>query len=267
METMEKLPISKFSKSRYKYQPPARGEIPTNDSRRRAPVSEIDRYLGQEPSCNSSVSELIQQLPYTLRRLLGTASWPEDYGLGVSESIVEGVCTGASDGSLITKFRHFRGSYGYILSGARTSDDIVGYGPAPSGDKMSSLTTESYGLIGLLILLHVICSKYQLCSDECFNEVTIYIDNKTLVERGNRSQELINLSDYSIPDQDLWSLVTELRSKLPIVLKLKWIRGHQDLNKRGEQIHSPFLKEVYLNILVDDLAKQGMKQGDNGEIK
>ena len=78
---------------------------------------------------------------------------------------------------------------------------------------MSSLTTEHYGLIGLLTILHILCKKYRLRREECFDEVKIYIDNKTVVERCKKEQDLINLSDYSVPDQDLWSLTTELLKK------------------------------------------------------
>ena len=41
---------------------------------------------------------------------------------------------------------------------------------------------------------------------------------------------------------------------------------HQDQNKQGQVIHGPFKQEVQMNILVDKLAAQGMKDG-NGQIK
>ena len=139
--------------------------------------------------------------------------------------------------------------------------EIKGWGPSPESDEMSSLTTEHYGLLGLLVTLHLVCKKFKLTNDKCFDSVIIYIDNKTVVERGTEEQELINLSDYAIPDQGLWAITTELITALPIKIELKWVRGHQDTNKYGEKIHGPFRKKVMLNIQVDDLARRGMDMG------
>ena len=241
-------------------------EVEVDDRTRSLPVSEIDQYL-EKGVDEVSIDELIGLLPSSLRCAMGEIRWPEDEGLAISEAIVEGVCIGASDGSLVKDFRRNRGAHGYALRGLRPEDDIVGYGPSPRSDRMSSLTTENYGLIGLLMMLHVLCRKYRLCQEECFGTVTILIDNKTVVERGNVSQDLINLSDYNIPDQDLWSLTTELIKKLPIKVQMKWVKGHQDTNKYGERIHGPFTKEVQMNILVDELATRGIKMGENTRIR
>ena len=89
--------------------------------------------------------------------------------------------------------------------------------------------------------------------------MVIWVDNKMVVERGNKQQEIINLSDYAAPDQDLWMITTELIKKLPILIELKWIRGHQDSNKFGERIFGPFSQEVQMNLLVNKLANRDMK--------
>ena len=75
-----------------------------------------------------------------------------------------------------------KGSHGYALRSLKgPEDDIVGFGPSLAGDKMSSLTTKNHGLIGLLITLHImLCKKFSLCKEECFDSIWIYIDNKTL---------------------------------------------------------------------------------------
>jgi ribonuclease HI len=235
--------------------------LEVNGSTTKLPQSKIDQHISKRLGADNSLDELLQQLHPSLKCLLGKVVWPEDAGLGVSEAIVKGVCIRASDGSLITSYRTKSGAYGYAIRGRSNAQEIVGYGSAPLSNMMSSMTTESYGLIGLLILLHVVCIKYSLCREECFGEVIIYIDNKTVVERGNKAQDLINLSDYRIPDQDLWSLTTDLIRKLPIAVKIEWIKGHQDLNKNRETINGPYSNEVQLNILTDELAKKGMKLG------
>ena len=99
-----------------------------------------------------------------------------------------------------------------------TLNEITGYEKSPESDDMSSLTTEHYGLIGLLVLLHGLCICFRLCQDECSDQVVIYVDNNTVVKRGNNEQQLMNISDYSVPDQDLWSLTTDIINALPIYI-------------------------------------------------
>ena len=223
------------------------------------PISETDQMISA-PSEGLSILEMVAQLPSNLKVMMGTVIIPNDDGLAISEAIVDGRCVGASDGSLIKDFRSQRGSHGYALQ-VMGSDipNIEGYGVSPDCDRMSSLTTEHYGLIGLLVTLHLISIKYKLCREECFDQVVILVDNKTVVERGNKKQEIINLSDYAAPDQDLWMLTTELIEKLTISIELKWIRGHQDSNEFGERIYGPFSQEVQMNLLVDELATKGMR--------
>ena len=169
---------------------------------------------------------------------------------------------GASNGSLICNYQKTKGSHGYVPSSMNPDvGEIKGWGPSSESDEMSSMTTEHYGLLGLLVTLHLVCKKFKLNNDECFDSVIIYIDNKTVVERGTEEQELINLSDYAVPDQGLWAIMTELIKALPIKIELRWVKGHQDTNKYDEKIHGPFWKKVMLNIQVDDLAQRGMNMG------
>jgi ribonuclease HI len=247
--------------------PPLGEKVSVEIGKRQLPRSEIDIYLGKNLSSETSFDELKKNLGPTLSLLLGKVIMPEDEGLGISEAIVEGVCTGGSDGSLCPTFRNKRGAFGYLLRGTKDQGVIEGFGAAPNSDTMSSTTTESYGLIGVLILLHIICIKYQLCSEECFGAVKIYIDNKIVVERGNTTQELINLSDYNIPDQDLWTMITDLRKRLPIKVNIEWIKGHQDENKFGKRKYGPFTNEVSINIRADELAKMGMQLGEQECVK
>ena len=210
----------------------------------------------------------MQKIPVPLRDMVGTIELPLDEGLAMSEAIVDGRCIGASDGSLIRKFQKQEGAHGYALREyGRENDDIIGYGPSPTSDDMSSMTTEHFGLIGLLVTLHMMCLKYSLYQEECFDSVLIYVDNKTVVERCNKKQVLINLSDYSVPDQDLWALTTELLEKMPIRVEIIWLRGHQDENRHGNKIHGPFPKEVQMNILVDELAGRGLDSERDNQQK
>ena len=240
---------------------PPLGEVNEKRATPQLPDSDTRKMLNIVPN-EMGIRELIDLLPQSLRQSIGEVDIPEDGGVLIGESIIDGTCVGASDGSLIRENNNCRGSHGYALRVDNDEkDDIKGWGPSPDSDDMSSMTTEHYGLMGILVLLHLICKRFKIGSNESFGKVTIYIDNKTVVTRGQIKQELINLSDYHVPDQDLWSTTTELINALPIVVSLKWVRGHQDTNEFGEKINGPFKQDVMLNILVDKLARKGMELG------
>ena len=227
------------------------------------PVSETDILLDLQVD-GMSMAAALEKIPTNLKVFVGRVDIPLDDGIRIGESIVEGTCIGASDGSLIREYERTRGSHGYAIGDMRGGlNGIDGWGPSPNSDDMSSLTTEHYGLIGLLVILHILCKQYKLCREECFGVLIIYIDNRTVIERGMKRQELVNISDYVVPDQDLWSLTTELIDALPITIHLRWVRGHQDTNTFGETIHGPYQQDVMMNIKVDDLARRGMKEGAN----
>ena len=57
----------------------------------------------------------------------------------------------------------------------------------------------------------------------------------------------------------------ELIKKLPIKIEIKWVRGHQNENKHGEIIHGPFIQEIQMNILVDELANRSMQENGRRE--
>ena len=167
---------------------------------------------------------------------VGNLNLPQDEGIAIGEAIVDGTCMGASDESLVRTYMQIKGSQGFVISSEVKDQEIEGWGPAPASNNMSSLTTENYGLLGLLIVLHMICKKFKINRDEYFDSVLVYIDNKTVVERGSMEQTLINLSDYAVPEQGLWTLTTELIKALPIEVTVKWVKGQQDKNSFGEKI-------------------------------
>ena len=240
---------------------PQLGQATKKQGRPRMPESETDQLLKIKVE-DRGMEDILKSVPSNLRPMIGEFTIPEDEGLAISEAIVDGTCVGASDGSLIRTYDRTKGSHGYVIREVSDGNNAIeGWGPSPDGDDMSSMTTEHYGLIGLLVMIHVICKKYKLSQDECFDEILIFIDNKSVITRGTEKQELINLSDYAVPDQDLWQLTTDLVESLPIKIKLKWVKGHQDTNIYGELIHGPFKCDATLNIKADELAEKGMKAG------
>lgn len=207
-----------------------------------------------------NLREIINEFPRELQTLIGEVTIPDDDGLSISESMVEGICITASDGGMIQSFQEVQGGYGYVIGNRdKNAATIKGFGACPYSDKISSQTAEHYGLLGLLCMIHSICIRYKLCEDECFGKVLILIDNKNVVKRFEKAQEPYNVSDFSVPDYDLWKLTTDLLNILPIRTKCRWIKAHQDESSNGVKINGPFKPEVQMNIFADELATKGVK--------
>ena len=217
---------------------------------------------------DGTIEEILEKFPTELHQMIGNFTLPTDEGLRLSESIVEGECIGASDGSMWKGFNEVRGGFGYVLCQSGSDEgNIHGIGISPMCDEMSSQTSEHQGLIGLICIIHAVSIKYLLRKEECWGSIVIYIDNKNVVKRANTVQTPFNIGDYQIPDQDLWALTTELVDSLPINVEFKWIKGHGDTNDRGEVIHGPFSRSVQLNIWTDKLASEGLKQSEGSDIQ
>ena len=229
-------------------------------------LTEVERIKLLDGS-EGSVEKILELFPEELKSMIGEVTIPADGGQCISDSIVEGECVCASDGSLRQEFHKVKGGFGYVLCHQNTDKgNIQGIGVSPETDEMSSQTSEHHGLIGVLCVLHALCIKYLLCKEECWGEVTIFIDNKNVVERATNEQQPYNLSDYQVPDQDLWAITTELMKSLPIRTRCKWVRGHSDSNEFGMKICGPFTREVQLNILTDELATEGLRRSEGKKV-
>ena len=245
--------------------PPIRGsgEGHTRMVKKPTEVESIEKLYGHD----GSLQEILSMFPTEMHPLIGEISIPTDGGLQLSHSIVEGECMGASDGSLLKEFHQVRGGFGYALSQFKSDDNSVhGIGVCPKADEMSSQTSEHQGLLGLLCVLHAMCIKYKLCKEERWGTVIIVIDNKNVVERAENEQHPYNIGDFQVPDQDLWALTTELIRSLPIHIRCQWIKGHGDVNARGEVVYGPFKRETQLNIWTDELATEGLRRSDKKQI-
>ena len=70
--------------------------------------------------------------------MIGEITFPEDRGLQLCHSIVEGDCKGASDGFLVKDFYEVRGGFGYVLCKQQTDEgSIAGIGISPDTDEIA----------------------------------------------------------------------------------------------------------------------------------
>ena len=75
-------------------------------------IEKIKNVYGHE----GTLREILAEFPAELQPMIGAVRIPEDGGLSLCHSIVEGDCLGASDGSLLQDFYEVRGGFGYVLS-------------------------------------------------------------------------------------------------------------------------------------------------------
>lgn len=212
-----------------------------------------------------TLEEVRDFLPATLGDILGTMTTPDDNGKSISTAILEGYCIGASDGSLVSEYQRSYGGHAFSLHHFDTDEDcIIGRAPTPTTDTMSSLTTEQYGALGVVLLLHMVCIIHKITASD--HVVDIYLDNEEVTKRGGQSEKPMNVSSYLAADFDVWQLIVDLIQALPISARLRWVKGHQDLNNKGETIHGPFTRPAQLNIKMDAFAEEGRRQGNNSVI-
>ena len=63
-----------------------------------------------------SLEEILLKFPMVMHPMIGKVTFPEDGGLQLCHSIVEGECKGASDSSLVKDFYEVKGGFWYVLS-------------------------------------------------------------------------------------------------------------------------------------------------------
>ena len=132
---------------------------------------------------------------------------------------------------------------------------IIGYGATPSTTDMSSTTTEHYGVLAVLTLLHAMNKMYK--HEVQFLPITIISDSKETVERANKIDDPTNISKTLTPDYDLGEMIRQLKTDLPYRINVTWIKAHQDKNSKGKKAYGPLTQEAYLNCKADQYAKEG----------
>ena len=198
-----------------------------------------------------SLEATFNEIPQNMREIMGKVSLPNDGGKQLVEAINGAGLIGASDGSVKGDKD---GSFAYSIQ-ANNSDEnrIMGYQKVPRSNEMSSLTSESYGMLGTLISIMLICTQHREQISRT-GKIIVTSDNKEVIDRLENESQPLNTTETWKPDYDLWKLMNEIKGKIPVKVKTKWVKGHQDSLPNGDKIHGPFPREVELNILMDKYA-------------
>ena len=184
----------------------------------------------------TTVDEVIAALPSFFQFMLQGTTFLHDSEaqLAIAKGISEGTLSTATDGSLLPSTK--RGTNGVVICPTDDPDFVYSSAaPIPTSPLSSSLTAEHYGLITLAVILHIIyitefkqdIGEVGSCSEA--QPITVYIDNKETVKRGNRlNPTRLSLKEYLVPDYDLWELSNGIIRMLPFTIACEWVKSHQD---------------------------------------
>jgi hypothetical protein len=200
-----------------------------------------------------TILDKFNNLPPRFRDIVGDIQLPPDNGYSILCSLKNGNAVFASDGSYYEDLN--QGTHAYILA-SKDSDlgQIRGAATSPHSNHMSSALTEHCGALAVLIILVVLLYHYN--EDGLgWPSVTIYIDNKEIVNRGNLSYpKFCNVQQYLDHDYDLWLLTSHLLSSIKLPVEFEWVQGHQTADDNNENIMA-----TLLNIEVDKIATEHYK--------
>ncbi len=211
--------------------------------------------------------DLLKTVPTSLKTIMGSIFTTDEMVLQLGERIREGMAVGACNGSLrdIDESHHplgsphpQKGSHGYLVVPIdAVTEGVRGCATSPPSDAMTSLTTEHYGFLALVVTLHLVCIRCHLYEYNDIPLLRIWIDNAELVRRLTGKHDLINVSDYMAPEWDTWALSSKFIDTLPFPLDIQWVRSHQDENKQGTKLPGPHKLPVGMNIDADRMAALG----------
>ncbi len=144
-----------------------------------------------------------------------------------------------SDGS----FQYGAGAAAWTIEGSSAAHRIKGAGQTPGGDSdQSAYRSELFGLWGILFSLKRFTEEYAITE----GQILIACDGLSALNKAQAQ----HITDPNEKHHDIISAIWALRKLLPIQVKFKHVKGHQD----GNQI-TALLQLAWMNIEMDADAK------------
>lgn len=218
-----------------------------------------ESYILQAIQSQPTLKCMIESLPNSIKTLLHNIQLPPDNGKAMITSLNTGNLVGSCDGSVKELEDLPFGGFSYSIQDYYTDDNrIFGSCQVPLSNKITSLTSEMYGIIATLLCVYIIESVHysELTTNDTVN---ITSDNKQAIKRSKKRPTLLNIGETLVAEYDLWKLIWEIQDSIHARVTFSWIKGHQNELNEKEKIFGPFPRKVQLNIEMDSKAKQGFE--------
>ena len=163
-----------------------------------------------------------------------------------SESLIA-VC----DGSFLKS--ESAGAAAWVLETDDQNSSMEGSLVVPGAEAdQNAYRSELFGILGVLVMVTAICKEYQIQA----GGITIYCDGESAVKRVNNSRTQVSNKSQHF---DVINSILSCCDNLPIGIKLKHIKGHQD----DHMPYSSLSRPAQLNIMVDYMAKAAATEAIN----
>ena len=200
-----------------------------------------------------TLMKIIERMPTVWQQAVGTVAIPDDDGAEIADILRRGNTIRAwSDGSVSNGV----GAHAYTIRTHCSGNDkhLSGNAVTPGHpDTISSLRSEHYGAMAILLLLLAIEWKYEV---EATGYIVLHIDNMEVVNRTKFGVPACMSADkHAKTDFDIWNESHKINTMLQTTVCAKWVRGHQDRFLQEKQGGvGPMPLEAHYNILVDRSA-------------
>ena len=209
-----------------------------------------DFISDEQPLTINSIIDFYDQLPESLRRLIGHIEWPEPECLTkLANAIQDGTVIGASDGS--DRKNVSLSSHAWILQ-AEDGSELVGRGPVDGASPCRTIhRAELQGQTAIFLMLSLFARFYGLL--KC--KITTLCDNKAVVTKMQKGWNLLRLRHTKGCDSDLQAILRttldNLKQTYGFAYTTDWVAGHQD----DDADISSLPKTAALNIRMDAETK------------
>ena len=167
----------------------------------------------------------------------------------IAHGIAEGRMMLVSDGAV----RKRRGAYGWKLVPTDASDHngrVEGYGPCHADPRViDSFRTEASGIFSGILFVRALLTYFDI--QPCQNAtLETYCDNIAVIHRMTDSIPRRGPRHRLIPEYDLINAIQQLSDSLPISVRPKHVKGHQDDGTKYEDL--PYAAQI--NVDCDEIA-------------
>ena len=233
--------------------------LPTYDRLLTAPTERVLSNSWPPSSRRLSLTEIVQSMPEVWRQAVGSISLPDDDGWEIAQVLSDsGTLHCWSDGSVDKGI----GAHAYTIQTYCTGNDKAISGDAATPGHpgtISSLRSEHYGALAILILTLVIEWKYNIRTN---GFILLHIDNTEVVNRVKYGvDERMSADKHSKTDFDVWYESHIISQMLKSTVCAKWVRGHQDKYLQDRQGGvGPMPMEAHFNIIMDRRAEKRRRE-------